>query len=375
MLTALNYNHQLISLTRLSSEEIVLLQSTEKFFCPECKSPLILKKGHVKIPHFAHKSGGDCTGNHEPETLLHLKGKTSLYHHFSKSSVFKVSLEPYLPVIRQRPDLFIEDENRQFALEFQCSDISSIDFFSRTRGYQQEGITPIWILGKPIRKQGAGPVISLSNFHQHFIRYSPHSGFWLAVFDTLKDTMYFYYQLFPLSSKKFTAVSTSIPLPSLTFPFELPFKQANHHNSERFLAGKALWFKNKMKYNRGVNDRFLRTLYCERDHLFELPDFIGLPTEYMIVFKNHPVEWQYYIWNDLLKKKSIGDRIGMKEVQNCINQRKNSGYIQCRSLPLIDEEFQLQAVQEYLFVLSKRDILKKNSSKEYIVLRSAFRKQ
>ncbi|WP_456271800.1 competence protein CoiA [Bacillus sp. AK031] len=374
MLTALNDNQKLISLIHLSSEDMVLLQKTEKFFCPECKSPLILKKGNIKIPHFAHQSGGACTGTHEPETSIHLKGKTSLYQHFSKSD-FKVNLEHYLPVIQQRPDLFIQDKNRQFAVEFQCSEISSLDFISRTRGYQQEKIIPIWVLGKPIKKLGAGPVISLSNFQQHFIRFSPHTGFWLAVFDTVKDTMFFYYHLFPLSSKKFTAVTTSIPLHSLTFPFQLPIQQANHHNSERFFAGKALWVKNKMKYNRGVNDRFLRTLYLARDHLIKLPDFIGLPTKFMIVFKNHPVEWQYYIWNDILKKKTVGERIGMKEIQNCINQRKISGYLQCRSMPLIDEEFQMNAVEEYLVILCKRDILKRNSNREYILVLSALKKQ
>jgi hypothetical protein len=37
------------------------------YFCPECKTPLILRAGEVKIKHFAHQSLGNCTN----ESVLH----------------------------------------------------------------------------------------------------------------------------------------------------------------------------------------------------------------------------------------------------------------------------------------------------------------
>ena len=42
------------------------------FFCPSCKGPMILRRGKINIPHFAHKN---LTPNCKPETVLHMLGK------------------------------------------------------------------------------------------------------------------------------------------------------------------------------------------------------------------------------------------------------------------------------------------------------------
>ncbi len=41
------------------------------FYCPACAALLILRKGNLKTPHFAHKNGGSCAG----ETVLHVTAK------------------------------------------------------------------------------------------------------------------------------------------------------------------------------------------------------------------------------------------------------------------------------------------------------------
>lgn len=56
--------------------DLVHVSMVEKGFkceciCPECKVPLIARKGPYKIHHFAHKGGSNCKG----ETLLHTCGK------------------------------------------------------------------------------------------------------------------------------------------------------------------------------------------------------------------------------------------------------------------------------------------------------------
>jgi len=43
-----------------------------KYVCPGCRTPLILRKGEVKSPHFAHQSHAFCS----PETALHAGVKT-----------------------------------------------------------------------------------------------------------------------------------------------------------------------------------------------------------------------------------------------------------------------------------------------------------
>ena len=41
--------------------------------CPQCKEPLIARKGFNKIHHFAHYKGSHCNGS--LETSLHIKAK------------------------------------------------------------------------------------------------------------------------------------------------------------------------------------------------------------------------------------------------------------------------------------------------------------
>ncbi|EDL63736.1 competence protein CoiA [Bacillus sp. SG-1] len=362
MLTALNNRQKKISLTRLSSEEITLLKEQE-FFCPECCSPLILKAGDIKVPHFAHKSRTHCEGRHEPETFHHLRGKAILFQHFS-SFIPYVALERYLADIHQRPDIFIHFGGRNFALEYQCTPISSTEFTKRTKGYMNAGIEPIWILGKRVKAKGAKTLV-LSNFQQCFIRFSPHAGYWIAYFDSHSKNMYFFYNLSPVSSNIFTSETLTLHYTSIPFPFTLPCKNDTENH---FLASKDSWINSKMTYNRGVNDPFLKSLYLNRDHLMDLPDFIGLQTEHTLLFKSHPIEWQYYIWSDVLKKKNKGSRIMVEEVKSCLRNRLNSGLIHLRILPLTDNKLKNQALEEYLLLLEKRDIIKKVSGKEYILL-------
>lgn len=34
--------------------------NTDKFYCPACKSDMILKSGSINVPHFAHVKGTSC---------------------------------------------------------------------------------------------------------------------------------------------------------------------------------------------------------------------------------------------------------------------------------------------------------------------------
>lgn len=47
--------------------------------CPECRQPLIAKKGSERIPHFAHSALGHCAGG--AETALHLAAKQIVVDH------------------------------------------------------------------------------------------------------------------------------------------------------------------------------------------------------------------------------------------------------------------------------------------------------
>src|SRR5699024_5361090 len=77
---------------------------------------------------------------------VHEKGKLLLYQWLKKHNV-DVRLEHYLPNIQQQPDLFLQLNKQRIAIEYQCSKIPITQLQKRNKGYQNAGITPIWILG------------------------------------------------------------------------------------------------------------------------------------------------------------------------------------------------------------------------------------
>jgi hypothetical protein len=48
-----------------------IASKTNKYRCPSCCSEILLKKGQVRVPHFAHKSGVSCS----EETVIHRTAK------------------------------------------------------------------------------------------------------------------------------------------------------------------------------------------------------------------------------------------------------------------------------------------------------------
>ncbi|PCS03558.1 hypothetical protein RU85_GL000916 [Lactococcus garvieae] len=116
---------------------INLLDSTSingPFYCPACKTALRLKKGKIKIPHFAHVSLQNCDSWSENESAQHLGLKLSLYQWFKEKE--KVELEKYVPEIKQTADLLVNDK---LAIEIQCSPLSLQRLEERTVSYKEMG--------------------------------------------------------------------------------------------------------------------------------------------------------------------------------------------------------------------------------------------
>ena len=47
------------------------------FVCPQCKCEVVLKKGRVRIAHFAHKPPIECVAG-VPETAAHYRAKLAI---------------------------------------------------------------------------------------------------------------------------------------------------------------------------------------------------------------------------------------------------------------------------------------------------------
>ena len=135
MLTALNEEGKLISLVEKRRNDLLRLREKQKFYCPICHDIMIMKAGEVRIPHFAHKKYSACSSAvTENETVQHLQGKKDLYTFFQKNKL-DTKLEYYIPHINQRPDVFITNQGKHYAIEFQCSPISPALVEKRTNNY------------------------------------------------------------------------------------------------------------------------------------------------------------------------------------------------------------------------------------------------
>ena len=155
---------------------INLLDSTSingPFYCPACKTPLRLKKGKIKIPHFAHVSLQNCDSWSENESAQHLGLKLSLYQWFKEKE--KVELEKYVPEIKQTADLLVNDK---LAIEIQCSPLSLQRLEERTVSYKEMGYYVLWLQGRDLWLKN-----TLSPLQKNLLYYSAERGFYFWELD------------------------------------------------------------------------------------------------------------------------------------------------------------------------------------------------
>ncbi|KRL04796.1 competence protein CoiA [Liquorilactobacillus oeni] len=165
----------------------VLAQENEYYRCPACHTELILKRGNVKVAHFAHKSKL-CSFFTEGETVEHLNGKIQLTRIFERESAL-VNLECYLDAIKQRPDLLVQ-KKIELAVEFQCAPLSVKKMVQRSKGYAQKNIRFIWILGERHRLKKR-----MTQQIAQFIKWLPNIGFYLIYYSVKLRRLELFYQI------------------------------------------------------------------------------------------------------------------------------------------------------------------------------------
>jgi competence protein CoiA len=136
----------LTSIRKLNSSKVIACDAEKKqgpFLCPECRSETILKKGGIKIPHFAHKPPFNCRyGIGEKE--IHRKAKNEIYRELLSSKVVDFcELEYELKDVR--PDIYFEMSKTKFAIEVQVSNFTINDIIRRTEKYCKLGVYVLWL--------------------------------------------------------------------------------------------------------------------------------------------------------------------------------------------------------------------------------------
>lgn len=154
------------------------------FYCPGCHHAVRLKNGPILSAHFAHISGEICQSFSEGETEEHLKGKKLIAEWCERSSI-PYELEAYLPELKQRPDVLI---NEKLAIEFQCSPLSLERFKERTEGYLVNGYEVIWLLGSRYFLEER-----LSTLQKAALTYREEIGLVLWQLDVEKQELLFHY--------------------------------------------------------------------------------------------------------------------------------------------------------------------------------------
>lgn len=130
----------MLSAVNEPGETVMAWEATREdgpFFCPECDEEVILKKGSIVLPHFAHYPEASCSyGTGESEQ--HRRAKYEIYEALrSHPSVSHLEVERYLKEVR--PDVsFLWQRKLRVAVEMQISAISPDEIAHRTRCLPQK---------------------------------------------------------------------------------------------------------------------------------------------------------------------------------------------------------------------------------------------
>lgn len=137
----------MLTAIRCSDSERLLAWDTARgeqpFACPACGEVVILKRGRIRMAHFAHKPPVTCSFG-AGETEDHRRCKQALYEGLLRHvGVEAVELE--FPVGAQRADVYAVIRGMRVAFEVQVSTLTPDALEARTRGYARQGVSVCWM--------------------------------------------------------------------------------------------------------------------------------------------------------------------------------------------------------------------------------------
>jgi hypothetical protein len=117
--------------------------------CPdaECGARVILKRGTIRIAHFAHHPGSVCSL--AGESLAHMSAKLHIAEEYCRRGfTADVEVPVFSPLENRRADVLIASPRNpqlRYAIEVQDSIIGETELWQRTRSYQAARIRPVCI--------------------------------------------------------------------------------------------------------------------------------------------------------------------------------------------------------------------------------------
>ncbi|MEW9501592.1 competence protein CoiA [Jeotgalibacillus marinus] len=365
ILQALNDREELVLLDGKKSRECLRSENVStKFYCPQCHGEVRMKVGFVKIPHFSHISRSTCESFSEPESAIHLQAKQQLYE-WLKGSHMVVEIEKTYCNLSQRADVSVVHEDHEYAIEFQRSQLAQEHWNHRTNGYKTHNIIPFWLLStdciSPTLNQ-----ITLSAFHQLFIRYSEAlHQFFLLTYDVQSHSFVILEHLLPLTKNKFFYTKSTYEISSLEFPqFPLTSPKLTASTLYTFRSYCARWCGDRVRYGKGQRDPLLCDFYKEKQSIQLIPPWVGLPLRQGMYLKTSPVEWQSYVFlllrKALKRERSIHLLEAVDTITQCLNQKKLE--LRVMQTPAYKDKIRL-VISEYFDLLGKLHIVMKENDR------------
>ncbi|TFD99292.1 competence protein CoiA [Jeotgalibacillus salarius] len=306
-------------LERYNSKRIASLRK-HAYRCPLCKSPVILKSGQKVMPHFAHKSIAQCSGFSEGESNAHLNAKTELNKWFQLQS-FSTELEKSYEPIHRRTDISVKSGRHEFAVEFQCSVISSELQQKRSSDYREMGLIPFWLL--PSELLSKSNLVKLTPFTQQFIKYSTYlDQYFLIMYSASNQSFTVVDHIIPLSKSLFYTSRSVFPQDKVTFPsFPLLLMSATKEMYDVHVKMNEKWILNVFKYRRNIKDPLMIRIYTTGSSVFQTPSWVGLLLRSNIYYYSSPMEWQLYLFLAMKKSQLFSREILLGELKKLIDHR------------------------------------------------------
>ena len=113
------------------------------FACPGCQEDVVLKKGTLRVHHFAHQPSSHCALA-VGETPEHHRAKLAIYDSLrGAGNVIDCDVEK--PLCGSIADVYARISGTPVAIEIQRSNLSEAEVRRRTLNYHSQGIAVVWV--------------------------------------------------------------------------------------------------------------------------------------------------------------------------------------------------------------------------------------
>jgi competence protein CoiA len=268
--------------------------NSHHYYCPICKGKVILKKGKINIPHFAHFNHNQCMTVKNCQTNEHLLGKKQLLKFIDSDDV---KMEFYIQSIKQRPDLLW----KQLAIEFQCSPITLQRFRQRVSGYRSIQMKSLWVLGSNYRRNFGQK--NMIKFYYYFIQL----GFCMFFWDVKKCKLEMFFNCQYVNGKLYHQVAMFTCLMDLLHYLRQSHQINSYHSSLKQTINEITHIRNNLFYKDKLTLKIQEFCYLKHHCVDGSPLICHKTSVVNPLVGSKYLYWKIIILNELIDGISISD--------------------------------------------------------------------